>query len=66
MVTRQTEAKNPATTSERPRGFYPAADGLSHWTTDQLLEEILQRRANDAPALRRMQESILRALFAIV
>lgn len=40
------------------------AQALNAWTTDQLLSEVLVRRADDASALRLMQGTILRALLS--
>ena len=67
-VTQQTAAKDVQTTDESLKGFFltDEADGLGDWTTDRLFTEVLQRSAGDAPALRRMQDIILRALLAAV
>ena len=35
---------------------------LDAWSTDQLIAEVLERRAEDAPSLRLMHRRILRAL----
>jgi hypothetical protein len=68
VVTPETGAKHAQKTEDALRGIFLAdeADGLGAWNTDQLLEEVLQRSAGDAPALQRMQEIILRALLAAV
>ena len=39
------------------------ANNLDAWTTDQLLDEALARSAADIPALRLIQDVILRALL---
>ena len=39
------------------------ANSLDAWATDQLFGEVLERSANDAPALRRMQGIVLQALL---
>ena len=65
-MSQQTAAKLVQTRDESLSGFFPAdeEDGLSAWTSDQLLQEVLRRTADDAPALRRMQETVLKALLA--
>jgi hypothetical protein len=67
-VTQQTAAKHVQTPDESLSGFFLAdeADGLGAWTSEQLFQEVLQRSADDAPVLRRMQETILKALLAAV
>ena len=67
-MTQQTAAKHVQTADESLRGFFLAdeADGLGDWATDQLFTEVLQRSADDAPALRRMQETLLKVLLAAV
>ena len=65
-MTQRTAAKHVQTTDESSQGFSLAdeADGLRAWTSDELFQELLTRSADDAPALRRMQEDILKALVA--
>ncbi len=67
-VTQQSAAKHDQTADESLKGFFLAdeAGGLGDWTTDQLFTEVLQRSADDAPALRRMQDTLLKALLAAV
>ncbi len=67
-MTPQTAVKHVQTPDESLRVFCLAdeEDGLRDWTSDQLLQEVLQRSADDAPALRRMQETVLKALLAAV
>jgi hypothetical protein len=68
VVNQQTRAKHAQTANESWRGFFleDEADGVGAWSTDQLFTEVLQRSADDAPTLRRMQENILQALLAAV
>ncbi len=40
------------------------ANGLTGWTTDDLVSEVLKRSAEDRPALQLLQGSIIRALLA--
>lgn len=47
-------------TAEKP-GTVTAVSNLDGWTSDELLAEVLERRAGAAPALRLMQGVILRA-----
>ncbi len=67
-MTQQTAVKHVQTPDESLRAFFleDEEDGLRAWTTEQLFQEVLQRTADDAPALRRMQETILKALLAAV
>ena len=40
-----------------------AVTGLDAWATDQLLAEVLERSAEDTPALRLMQSRVLQSLL---
>jgi hypothetical protein len=40
-----------------------AVTGLDAWTTDQLFAEVLERSAEDTPALRLMQSTVLQSLL---
>jgi hypothetical protein len=62
----ETEAKPIQKADESLQGFFLAdeARGLSAWTTEELFTEVLQRSADDAPALRRMHHVLLEALLA--
>ena len=67
-VTQQSAAKHDQTADESLKGFFLAdeAGGLNDWTTDELFTEVLQRSADDAPALRRMQDTLLKVLLSAV
>lgn len=64
----QTEARQAQKADPSLQGFYPAdeSDGLSGWTTDQLLEEVLRRSAHDLRAMERMRHMMLRASLAAI
>jgi len=48
-------------TAEEPGAVTTVVSNLDGWTSDELLAEVLERRAGAAPALRLMQGVILRA-----
>ncbi len=50
-------------TAEDPGAVTTVAGNLDGWTSDELLAEAVTRRADDAPALRLMQGTVLRALL---
>jgi hypothetical protein len=54
------EALRPA---EAPGTVTTVVNNLNGWTSDELFAEAVERRAGDAPALRLMQSTILRALL---
>lgn len=46
-----------------PEAEATVASNLDGWTSDQLFAEAVGRRADDAPALRLMQDTLLRAFL---
>ena len=50
-------------TAEEPGAVTTVVSNLAGWTSDELLAEVLERRAEDVPALRLMQGVLLRALL---
>lgn len=52
--------------SEEEPSTRAEAMGLDAWTTEQLLAEVVQRSAEDPPALRRMQGDVLQALLTAI
>jgi hypothetical protein len=54
------EALRPA---DLPEAGVTVANNLDGWTTDELFAEAVGRRADDAPALRLMQDTLLRAFL---
>lgn len=55
-----------ATDSGQERLMTAGPGGLDAWSSDQLLGEVLERSAEDAPALRLMQGKVLRALLTAI
>jgi hypothetical protein len=64
----RTEAKQAQKADRSLLGFFPLdeVDGLSSWTTDQLLEEVLRRSAHDLGAMERMRHMMLRASLTAI
>lgn len=57
------DTRNALTIVGEPASVAIVAGDLHGWTSDELFAEVLTRRASDAPALRVMQGSTVRALL---
>ncbi len=67
-MTQMTEEHNSQATDESLRSFFLAGDSvdLNAWNPDLLVNEVIMRYADDAPALRRLQSIVLEACLAAI
>ena len=64
-MTQMLETQNSQATDESLRAFFLEGDsgGLNAWTTDELVTEVVRRASGDPFAVRRAQDTMLRALL---
>jgi hypothetical protein len=64
-VTQMSEIQNSQATDESMQEFFLEGDsgGLNAWTTDELVTEVVRRASGDPFAVRRAQDTMLRALL---
>ncbi len=64
-MTQMSKTQNSLATDESLQTFFLEGDsgGLNAWTTDELVTEVVRRASGDAFAVRRAQDTMLRALL---
>lgn len=63
VLTSWREASEAVRPADVPETVATVAKNLDGWTSDELFAEAVERRADDAPALRLMQGTLLRAVL---
>ena len=63
VLTSWREASEAVRPADLPATATTVANNLDGWTSDELFAEAVERRADDAPALRLMQGTLLRAVL---